>query len=168
MTKGEYSPYQKSVISGYYNNLDTIMLQKLSELVSELYMAETQAKRDRLWDRAHKAMVKLKVPPAILDHIMQKKDVQILAKNLQDWVARASRPWVSRTSRPREKNDKRIAKLDFLSNLPQLVRQLCHSALDAESILTAYQKNNPNSKCNSVKLPPFNPSYIESWLFRLS
>ena len=86
MAKKEYSQYQQSVISGYYNNLDTIMLGKLGELVSELYIAETQAKRDRLWDRVHKAMVKLKVPPAILDHIMQKKDVQILAKNLQDWL----------------------------------------------------------------------------------
>ena len=87
MAKNEYSQYQKAVISGYYSNLDTIMLQKLSELVSELYLAETRARRDRLWDRAHKAMVKLKVPPAIIDHIMQKQDVQILAKNLQDWLA---------------------------------------------------------------------------------
>ncbi|MEJ2701367.1 MAG: hypothetical protein P8Z79_02890 [Sedimentisphaerales bacterium] len=87
MAKKEYSQYQKTVISGYYDNLDTIMLGKLSELVSELYLADTQAKRDRLWDRAHKAMVNLKIPPAIIDHIMQKKDVQILAKNLQDWLA---------------------------------------------------------------------------------
>ena len=87
MAKKEYSQYQKAVISGYYNNLDTIMLGKLGELVSELYIAETPAKRARLWDRAHKAMVKLKVPPAIVDHIMQKQDVQILAKNLQDWLA---------------------------------------------------------------------------------
>lgn len=87
MAKQDYSQYQKSVISGYYNNLEPIMLQKLGELVSELYLAETQAKRDRLWDRAHKAMIKLKIPPAIIDHIMQKKDVQILAKNLQDWLA---------------------------------------------------------------------------------
>ena len=85
MTKKEYSKYQKSVISGYYNNLDTIMLQKLGELVTELYLADAQAKRDRLWDRAHKAMVKLKIPPAIIDHIMKKQDVEILAKNLQDW-----------------------------------------------------------------------------------
>jgi hypothetical protein len=88
MAKKEYSQYQKTVISGYYNNLDTIMLGKLSELVSELYLADTQAKRDRLWDRAHKAMLNLKIPPPIIDHIMQKKDVQILAKNLQDWLAR--------------------------------------------------------------------------------
>ncbi|MHC4207942.1 MAG: hypothetical protein ACYSTT_25085 [Planctomycetota bacterium] len=85
MTKKEYSQYQKSVISGYYNNLDTIMLQKLGELVTELYLAGTQAKKDRLWDRAYKAMVKLKIPPAIIDHIMKKQDVEILAKNLQDW-----------------------------------------------------------------------------------
>ena len=86
MTKNEYSQYQKSVISGYYDNLDTIMLQKLSELVTELFLADTKAGKDRLWQRAHKAMVKLKVPPAIVDHIMKKQDVEVLAKNLQDWL----------------------------------------------------------------------------------
>ena len=73
MAKNDYSQYQKDVISGYYNNLDTIMLGKLGELVTELYLADTQAKQNRLWERAHKAMVKLKVPPAIIDHIMEKK-----------------------------------------------------------------------------------------------
>ena len=85
MTKKEYSQYQKSVISGYYSNLETIMLGKLGELVTELYLADSQTKKDRLWQRAHKAMVKLKVPSAIIDHVMEKQDVEILAKNLQDW-----------------------------------------------------------------------------------
>jgi len=87
MAKNNYSQYQKDVISGYYNNLDTIMLGKLGELVTELYLADTQAKQNKLWQRAQKAMVKLKVAPAIIDHIMEKKDVEILAKNLQDWLA---------------------------------------------------------------------------------
>jgi hypothetical protein len=87
MAKNDYSQYQKAVISGYYNNLDTIMLGKLSELVTELYLADTQARQNRLWQRANKAMVKLKVPPAIIDHIIEKKDVVVLAKNLQDWLA---------------------------------------------------------------------------------
>jgi hypothetical protein len=91
MTKNEYSQYQKSVISGYYDNLDTIMLQKLSELVTELYLADTKARKDRLWQRAHKAMVKLKVPPAIIDHIMKKQDVEVLAKNLQDWLGNSKK-----------------------------------------------------------------------------
>ncbi len=88
MAKNDYSQYQKDLISGYYHNLDTIMLGKLSELVTELYLADTQAKQNRLWQRANKAMVKLKVLPAIIDHIMEKKDVEVLAKNLQDWLAK--------------------------------------------------------------------------------
>ena len=80
--------YQVRVISRYYDNLDTIMLQKLGELVTALYLADTAAKQNQLWQRAHKAMVKLKVPPAIIDHIMEKRSVEILAKNLQDWLSK--------------------------------------------------------------------------------
>jgi intergrase/recombinase len=87
MAGNDYSQYQKAVIADYYDNLDTIMLQKLGELVTELYLTDTDTKRDRLWQKAHRAMVKLKVPPAIIEHIMGKKDVEILAKNLQDWLA---------------------------------------------------------------------------------
>jgi hypothetical protein len=87
MAQHEYSQYQKTVISDYYNNLDTIMLQKLGELVTELYLADTDAKKDRLWQRVHKAMVKLKIPPVIIDHIIQKQDAEILAKNLQEWLS---------------------------------------------------------------------------------
>jgi hypothetical protein len=85
MAKNEYSDYQKKVISDYYSNLDTIMLQKLGELVTELYLADTDTKKDRLWQRVHKAMVKMKIPPTIIEHIMQRRDPVILAKNLQDW-----------------------------------------------------------------------------------
>jgi hypothetical protein len=89
MAKNEHTEYQKAVISGYYRNLDTIMLQKLGELVTELYLADTAARRERLWQNAHKAMLKLKVPPAIIEHIMEKTDVEVLAKNLQDWLAKS-------------------------------------------------------------------------------
>jgi hypothetical protein len=88
MTKQEYSDYQKDVINNYYRNLDAIALGKLSELVSELYIADSDARRALLWQRAHKAMLKLKIPPVIINHIMTKKDVQILAKNLNDWLSR--------------------------------------------------------------------------------
>jgi len=87
MAKNEHSEYQQRIISAYYDNLDAIMLRKLSELVTELYLAHSDARRDRLWQRAHKAMLKLKIPAAIVEHIMQKKDIEILAKNLHDWLA---------------------------------------------------------------------------------
>lgn len=87
MAKTERSKYQKDVIANYYQNLDAIMLNRLSELVTELYLAETDEKRSRLWKRANKAMLKLKIPPSIIGHIMQKQDVRVLAKNLNDWLA---------------------------------------------------------------------------------
>ena len=86
MAKEEFSRYQREVISGYYNNLDTIMLGKLSELVTELNLADSAVKKKRLWERVDKAMANLKVPPVIRKHIMEKRDVEILAKNLQDWL----------------------------------------------------------------------------------
>jgi hypothetical protein len=97
MVKGDRSEfirrggYQADLISRYYDNLDTIVLQKLGELVSELFLADTDKKRDRLWQRVEKAMVNLKVQPMIISHIMQKRDVEILAKNLRDWLAKSKK-----------------------------------------------------------------------------
>jgi hypothetical protein len=91
MAAKNYSRYQQDVIRNYYENREAIALQHLGELVTELYLAETDAKRARLWGRVEKEMASLKVPQAIASHIMQKKDVQILARNLQDWLARAPR-----------------------------------------------------------------------------
>jgi len=85
MSKKDLSAYQRGVIDNYYANLDVICLQRLGELVTELYLADSSDKKRRLWQRVHKAMVNLKIPPAIIEHIMQEQDVQILAKNLSDW-----------------------------------------------------------------------------------
>ena len=81
----DLTSHQKNIVKNYYQNLDTIMLQKLGELVTELYLAETAKKKDALWKRADKAMTKLKIAPDIHTHIMSRRSVEILAKNLQEW-----------------------------------------------------------------------------------
>ncbi len=86
MADKEYSSYQRDVISRYYANLDTILLGKLQELVTELYLAEGKPKQEKLWEKTHKAMVKLKIKPAVIEHIMKKRSVTILAKNVEDWL----------------------------------------------------------------------------------
>ncbi len=86
MAKQEYTNYQKKVISAYYEHRDELALTSLQSVVTDLFLADTDKKRDRLWDRAEKAMLKLKIKPAIRDHILSKKDVTLLAKNLQDWL----------------------------------------------------------------------------------
>ena len=89
MTKQDYTPYQQRIIARYYDNLDTIALTKLQELVGELYLADTDKKRERLWKRVEQAIARLNVPPSIAEHILASRDVEILAKNLQDWLKNA-------------------------------------------------------------------------------
>ncbi|MHC5001368.1 MAG: hypothetical protein ACYTE1_11240 [Planctomycetota bacterium] len=86
MAKQEYSNYQKKVIQNYYQHKDTIVLTRLQELVTELYLAETPAKKKRLWQQVEKALTKLKIKPTIKSRILETQDVKILAKNLNEWL----------------------------------------------------------------------------------
>ncbi|MEE8170358.1 MAG: hypothetical protein V3T70_07405 [Phycisphaerae bacterium] len=85
----DYSPYQKKLISRYYEHKDVILLNRLQELVSELFLAETDRKRDQLWNRAQKAMTQLKVPAAVAEHILKTRRADVLARNLEDWLKNA-------------------------------------------------------------------------------
>ena len=92
MGKQEYSAQQKKIISRYYDNLDTIMLTKLQELASEIYLAEGKKKKlDQLWDRVAKAMGHMGVPPEIQAHILEKRSPEVLARNIEDWLKEAGK-----------------------------------------------------------------------------
>lgn len=86
----EYSNYQKKLIDRYYDHRDVIMLNKLQELVTELFLAESEKKRDTLWKRAEKAMRNLKTTEKQIAHILEKRDPQVLAANVRDWLKQAS------------------------------------------------------------------------------
>jgi hypothetical protein len=82
-----YSKYQKNVIDNYYKNLDTIMLQKLQELVTELYLAESDSKWEKLWQRVETALVKMKIKQSLIDEIMSERDVRALANHITRWLS---------------------------------------------------------------------------------
>ncbi|OQY05428.1 MAG: hypothetical protein B6I25_05620 [Planctomycetales bacterium 4572_13] len=86
MAKQEYSNYQKKVIQNYYQHKDTIILTRLQELVTDLYLAETPAKTKKLWQQVEKALDKMKLKPAIKSRVIEKQSVEILAKNLNEWL----------------------------------------------------------------------------------
>lgn len=77
------SAYQDRVIRRYYENQDEIMLQRLGELVTDLYLAEGKAKV-RLWERAGAAMKNLKVPADRIEHILKSDNPTLLANLLQE------------------------------------------------------------------------------------
>lgn len=84
----EYSRHQKEIISRYYDRREQIMLDRLSEIVSDLYLADSTRRTDQLWKRAEKAMQTLKVPASIATHILTQKQPDLLARSLRAWLNR--------------------------------------------------------------------------------
>jgi len=79
----DYSPYQKKIIDRYYRNFDAITYQKLSELASDLYLAEGKQK-DRLWKRVEDALRKVEFPESRIVHLLEKRDPQLLVAVLKE------------------------------------------------------------------------------------
>ena len=86
MAQRDYTSHQKNIISNYYKNLDTILLTRLQEVVTELYLADSAKKKTRLWERVEQSLTKLKIPAEIKSHILEKQDIELLARHLQDWL----------------------------------------------------------------------------------
>ncbi len=76
------SSYQQRVIRDYYRNRDAIALQRLGDLVSDLYLAEGKL-RGRIWKRAAAALEKLEVPGKQIRHIVQSDNPTLLANLLK-------------------------------------------------------------------------------------
>ncbi len=82
----DHSPHQKRIIDRYYRNRDSIMVSRLEEIISELFLAESESKRNRLWDRAAKAMRNLKWKESLIEHILASGRPDVLASNLESWT----------------------------------------------------------------------------------
>jgi restriction endonuclease Mrr len=83
----EHSKHQQKIIKNYYDNMDAISLQKLGESVTELYLSEGK-KRQQQWKRIVAALEKLKVPKSRIDHLVQQDDPALVAKLLEELLAK--------------------------------------------------------------------------------
>jgi hypothetical protein len=83
----EYTKYQQNIIKNYYDNQETINLQKLGENVTELYLAEGK-KRAGIWKRIVTALEKLKVPASRIDHLVEQDNPALVAKLLEELLAK--------------------------------------------------------------------------------
>ncbi len=85
----DLSRHQRKIVERYYDHRDTIMLGKLQELVTELYLTDTEKKQARLWKRVDAAMTNLKVKPELRAHILSRRDPELLAGHIRDWLKAA-------------------------------------------------------------------------------
>jgi len=83
------SSYQDRIIKNYYQNRDAIMLQKVGEMVTDLYLAEGKA-RERLWQRILLALEKLEIPAARIEQLKQADNPTLLANLVQELLEKKS------------------------------------------------------------------------------
>ena len=80
---GDRTPYQQQVIRSYYRNRRALALQKLSEHVTELYLAQGAARRRR-WHYIQQALRQLQVPQSRIDHLRRQDDPALLARLVKE------------------------------------------------------------------------------------
>jgi len=81
------TPYQERIIKRYYQNQDAIMLQRVSDLVGDLYLAKGKA-RERLWKRVAGALDKLHIPPERIDHVLKSDNPALLANLVKELLGK--------------------------------------------------------------------------------
>jgi len=83
----ERSKYQERIIKNYYQNQGPIQLQKLQELVTNLYLAEGK-QRAKHWKAAAAALEKLKVPASRIEQLVKTDKPELLAKLVEELLAK--------------------------------------------------------------------------------
>ena len=76
------SKYQDRIIRNYYQNRDDIMLQRLGELVTDLFLAEGKAK-SRIWKRVAEILEKLKVHKGEIERLVRSDNPTLVANVLK-------------------------------------------------------------------------------------
>ena len=79
---------QQKIIKSYYDNRDTISLQRAQELVTELYLS-TGKKRQRYWDQLASHLGKLGVKQPEIDQLLKKDDPELAAQLVQRLVEKS-------------------------------------------------------------------------------
>lgn len=74
------SHYQQGIVKRYYKHHDTIQSNKLSELVSELWLAEGTKEKQKLWGKAQVALMRIGVNANVVAKICGGQDMEELAK----------------------------------------------------------------------------------------
>jgi acetylornithine deacetylase/succinyl-diaminopimelate desuccinylase-like protein len=79
----DLTPYQQKIAQRYYDNLDSIKLQRLKELVSDLYLS-TGKKRTQVWNNIARTLEKLGFTSTRIDHLRNQDNPALMAEIVTD------------------------------------------------------------------------------------
>ncbi len=79
-----YTQYQKKVIKSFYDNKDTRLVQKLGELVSNLYLETNEKKVETGWKKIKKMLTDINVHPGEVEYLTKDKNLSVISKKLDE------------------------------------------------------------------------------------
>jgi hypothetical protein len=71
--------HQKKIVDRYYENHDTIQSDKLSQIVSDLWLAEEGTNKTKLWGKAQIALMRMGVDANRVAKVVGDRDIEALA-----------------------------------------------------------------------------------------
>ncbi len=84
MNEKGYTKYQQKAIRNFYDNKDLRLVQKLGELVSNLYIETSEKKIETGWKKIKKMLTDLKVHPGEVEYLTKNKDLSLISKKLDE------------------------------------------------------------------------------------
>ena len=85
MPMENFSRHQQKIIKNYYDNRENIALQRVQELVTELYLAEGK-KREKIWDQIAGHLQSMGVPPDRIAHLRAQDKAELVANLIQSKI----------------------------------------------------------------------------------
>ena len=79
-----YTPYQQKIIRNFYENKDLRLIQKLGELVSNLYIETNGKKLESGWKKIKEILIDLKIHPNEVDFLTKDKNLTVISKKLAE------------------------------------------------------------------------------------
>ncbi|MHC4268751.1 MAG: hypothetical protein ACYSTS_09815 [Planctomycetota bacterium] len=79
-----YTPYQKKVIKSFYDNKEIRLVQKLGELVSNLYLETNEKKIETGWKKIKKMLTDINVHPGEVEYLTKDKNLSMISKKLDE------------------------------------------------------------------------------------
>ncbi|MEM7681997.1 MAG: hypothetical protein AAF288_08575 [Planctomycetota bacterium] len=83
MAQRDLSRHQEKIVKRYYDQQDTRRVHKLGDLLSELYLADSKAKQDKLWAKAEADLLALGVEAQRVDRAVAGRDLERLGRLIQ-------------------------------------------------------------------------------------
>ncbi|GAX61334.1 hypothetical protein SCALIN_C22_0043 [Candidatus Scalindua japonica] len=84
MNEKGYTKYQQKAIKNFYDNKDLRLVQKLGELVSNLYLETSEKKIETGWKKINKMLTDLQIHPGEVEYLTKDKKLSVISKKLDE------------------------------------------------------------------------------------